>query len=83
MVHMKYVVFMSLWPRTVKILISNQVGGAHDLAKFRISMIPRFMTSHPDSISRDAQRWTPDAIWFPRYFNPQANRIMYLECQEC
>ena len=33
--------------------------------------------------SREAQRWTPDAIWFPRYFYPQANGIMYLECREC
>ena len=32
--------------------------------------------------SREAQRWTPDAIWFPRYFYPQANGIMYLECRE-
>ena len=32
--------------------------------------------------SREAQRWTPDAIWFSRYFNPQANGIMYLECRE-
>ena len=32
--------------------------------------------------SREAQRWTPDAIWFPRYFYPQANAIMYLECRE-
>ena len=28
---------------------------------------------------REAPRWTPDAIWFPRYFYLQANRIMYLE----
>ena len=33
--------------------------------------------------SREAPRWTPDAIWFSRYFNPQANGIMYLECREC
>ena len=33
--------------------------------------------------SREAQKWTPDAIWFPRYFYPQANGIMYLECREC
>ena len=26
MIHMKYVVFMSLWPRTIKILISNRPG---------------------------------------------------------
>ena len=32
--------------------------------------------------SREAKRWTPDAIWFPRYFYPQANGIMYLECRE-
>ena len=32
--------------------------------------------------SREAQRWMPDAIWFPRYFYPQANGIMYLECRE-
>ena len=32
---------------------------------------------------REAPRWTPDAIWFLRYFNPQANGIMYLECREC
>ena len=32
--------------------------------------------------SREAQRWTPDAIWFPRYFYPQANGIMYLEYRE-
>ena len=32
--------------------------------------------------SRKAQRWTPDAIWFPRYFYPQANGIMCLECRE-
>ena len=24
---------------------------------------------------REALRWTPDAIWFLRYFNPQANGI--------
>ena len=33
--------------------------------------------------SREAQRWTPDAIWFSRCFYPQANGIMYLECREC
>ena len=33
--------------------------------------------------SREAQRWTLEAIWFPRYFYPQANGIMYLECREC
>ena len=33
--------------------------------------------------SREAQRWTPDTIWVPRYFHPQANGIMYLECREC
>ena len=33
--------------------------------------------------SREAQRWTPYAIWFLRYFNQQANGIMYLECREC
>ena len=32
--------------------------------------------------SREAQRWTPDAIWFSRCFYPQANGIMYLECLE-
>ena len=32
--------------------------------------------------SREAQRWTPDAIWFLRYFNQQADGIMYLECRE-
>ena len=32
--------------------------------------------------SREAQRWTPDAIWFSRCFYPQANGIMYLECRE-
>ena len=32
--------------------------------------------------SGKAQRWTPDTIWFPRYFYPQANGIMYLECRE-
>ena len=32
--------------------------------------------------SREAQRWTHDAIWFPRYFYPQANGIMYLESRE-
>ena len=33
--------------------------------------------------SREAQRWTPSAIWFLRYFNPKADRIMYLEYREC
>ena len=33
--------------------------------------------------SREAQRWTPDVIWFSRCFYPQANGIMYLECREC
>ena len=33
--------------------------------------------------SRDAERWTPNTIWFPRYFYPQANGIMYLERREC
>ena len=33
--------------------------------------------------SGKAQRWTPDAIWFPRHFYPQANGIMYLEWREC
>ena len=33
--------------------------------------------------SHEAPRWTPDAIWFSRYFYPQANGIMYLECREC
>ena len=33
--------------------------------------------------SREAQRWTPSAIWFLRYFNPKANGIMYLEYREC
>ena len=32
---------------------------------------------------REAPKWTPDAIWFLRYFNPQANGIMYHECREC
>ena len=32
---------------------------------------------------REAPRWTPDAIWFLRYLNPQAKGIMYLECREC
>ena len=32
---------------------------------------------------REVPRWTPDAIWFLRYFNLQANGIMYLECREC
>ena len=62
-------------------------GGAHDLAKFRVPMIHRFMTSHPVAelllCFREAPRWMPDAIWFSRYFNPQANGIMYLECREC
>ena len=61
-------------------------GGGDDLAKFRISMIHRFMTSGcrvAALFSREAQRWTPDAIWFLRYFNPQAKGIMYLECREC
>ena len=30
----------------------------------------------------EASRWTPDAIWFRRYFHPQANVIIYLECPE-
>ena len=34
-------------------------------------------------LSREARRWTPDAIWFSRYFYPQANGIMYLEYREC
>ena len=33
--------------------------------------------------SRKALRWSADAIWFLRYFNQQANGIMYLECREC
>ena len=37
-------------------------GWAHDLGKFRISMIHRFMTLHPVGESREAPRWTPDAI---------------------
>ena len=32
---------------------------------------------------REAPRWTPDAIWFLRYFNPQAHRTLYLECRKC
>ena len=32
--------------------------------------------------SREARRWTPDAIWFPHYFYLQANGIMYLEFRE-
>ena len=32
--------------------------------------------------SREAPRWTPDAIWFSRYFYLQAYGIMYLECRE-
>ena len=43
-------------------------GGGHDSNSawylFRITMIHRFMTSHP--VSREAPRWTPDAIWFLR-----------------
>ena len=58
-------------------------AGGHDLAKFRVSMIHRFMTSHPVAESREAQRWTPDGTGFPRYFYLQANGIMYLECREC
>ena len=41
-----------------------------------LTMIHRFMTSHPVAKSREAPRWTPDATWFLRYFNPQANGIM-------
>ena len=34
-------------------------------------------------LSCEAQRLTPNAIWFPCYFYPQANGIMDLECREC
>ena len=72
-------------PSILKLISVFQGGeGGGDLAKFRVPMIHQFMTSHPvaELFLREAQRWTPDAIWFPRYFYPQANGIMYLECRE-
>ena len=38
--------FYSIWKYFYRMLVFEQ-GGAHDLAKFRVPMIHRFMTSHP------------------------------------
>ena len=35
MIHMKYVVFMSLWPRTVKILIQTDLGRENSAIFFK------------------------------------------------
>ena len=76
------------------LLASEQGGGrgaggwGHDLAKFRIPYDPpsNDITSGcrvAALFRREAPRWTPDSIWFRRYFHPQANGIIYLECPEC
>ena len=81
-----YIVASRCWHELVAWRFGCIPGGGADLAKFRISVIHRFMTSGcrvAALFSREAQRWTPDAIWFLRYFNPQAKGIMYLECREC
>ena len=75
---------------SVAFVLSRGEGGTTPIALVLVSYIydpPIYdITSGyrvPALFSREAQRWTPDAIWFPRYFYPQANGIMYLECREC
>ena len=67
----------------MNVFISFPQGGAHDLAKFRPPIYDITSGCRVAALSsREVQRWMPDAIWFPRYFYPQANGIMYLECRE-
>ena len=68
--------------------VRNIRGEGQHLAKFRIPMIHRFMTSHPRCkvaalLWREAARWTPDTIWFFQYYHPHANGILYLEYWGC
>ena len=68
--------------------LRNIRGEGQHLAKFRIPMIHRFMTSHPRCkvaalLWREAARCTPDTFWLFQYFHPQANGILYLEYWGC
>ena len=63
--------------------------GGHDLGGARLSEIsytydpPIYDITSSYRVCREAPRWTPDAIWFRRYFHPQGNGIICLECPEC
>lgn len=68
--------------------LRNIRGEGQHLAKFRIPMNHRFMTSHPRCkvaalLWREAARCTPDTFWLFQYFHPQANGILYLEYWGC
>ena len=44
MIHMKYVVFMSLWPRTIKILIQTDLGRENSTSLLKIQAGRPFLT---------------------------------------
>ena len=66
------------------ISVSCRCGGEGGLS---VNFVPIYDITSDFEVAvlfwREATRWTPDAIWFLRYFSLQAYGTLYLECREC
>ena len=71
MIHMKYLVFMSLWPRTVKILISNWPQTRNSASFLKIQAEKTFSYHGHALVTLYAQFWCSDWSKFDKWVHAQ------------